>query len=127
MKTAPIITHPLPPVLAKILRPKREELADMVQKLRDAAVNTPVLDSSKEWTELIKEADALLHRRRYGGYLQKTNVNYERIRALAPVFYQRVESGDDLAVIARENGVNRSTVRNWWKREKKRREEARQS
>lgn len=32
----------------------------MLKKLRDAAINTPVLDSSKDWTHLIAEADRVL-------------------------------------------------------------------
>lgn len=31
-----------------------------LKKLRDAAVNTPALDSSKDWTGLIEEADRVL-------------------------------------------------------------------
>lgn len=35
-------------------------LAAVVKKLRDAAMNTPALDSSADWTALIEEADATL-------------------------------------------------------------------
>ncbi len=36
------------------------DLLAMVKKLRDAAMNTPALDSSEDWTALIEEADALI-------------------------------------------------------------------
>jgi hypothetical protein len=35
-------------------------LRDMLKRLRDAAMNTPALDSSEEWSALISEADAAI-------------------------------------------------------------------
>jgi hypothetical protein len=35
-------------------------LVEALQKLRDAAMNTPALDSSQDWTDLIVLADAVL-------------------------------------------------------------------
>lgn len=37
-----------------------DSLVRMVKELRDAAVNTPVLDGSEDWTALIANADGLL-------------------------------------------------------------------
>lgn len=39
---------------------KHNEALAMLKKLRDAAVNTPALDSSKDWTKLIEESDRVL-------------------------------------------------------------------
>jgi len=35
-------------------------LRSMLRRLRDAAVNTPALDSSADWTALVEEADQVL-------------------------------------------------------------------
>lgn len=45
-----------------VLIAQAPRLRAMVQKLRDAAVNTPALDSSKDWTALIEEADQLMQK-----------------------------------------------------------------
>lgn len=39
---------------------ERDELREALRKLRNAAMDTPALDSSKDWTDLITEADAVL-------------------------------------------------------------------
>lgn len=36
------------------------ELREGLRTLRNAAMNTPALDSSKDWTELIEETDKIL-------------------------------------------------------------------
>lgn len=119
-----MISIPLTPKLQKMQRPTREEMADALKKLRDAAANVPNLDSGHPWSKtllaVIEEADAIMLRRRTGGYYKKTDVCHERIRKLAPVIYERMNRGDKVAVIARELQMNRTTVRNWYKKEKRR-------
>lgn len=113
--------------VTKSTRATREELRAMVKKLRDAAMDVPNLDSGHPWSEtlegLIIEADLVLARGASGGYVKKTECDHARIKALAPVFWARMQAGDRVLTIAREHGVNRTTVRKWAAYHQKHRDE----
>lgn len=107
---------------AKSRRPTREDLRAMVRKLRDRLMNSVTFDH-REQDALIVEADVMLARGTAGGYVKKTECDHQRIKALAPIFWLRMEHGDRVLTIAREHRVNRTTVRKWAKIHQKHRDE----
>lgn len=108
---------------SKSNRPTREDLRAMVKKLRDMAAYCSANIHDHKVMDMITEADLLLARGASGGYVKKTECDHQRIKALAPIFWLRMEYGDRVLTIAREHGVNRTTVRKWARDHQKHRDE----